>query len=213
MRVTGTAAVERCGGGSGELGSEPRHEVHLGQGVAQLVAVALGHAAGHDQAGAVPAPVGEGQDGVDRLLAGRIDEGAGVHDDEVGRLRIGGGAVSLRGEAALQLVGVHLVLRAPQGLQPVAAHDVTHSSHQSGSRRGRRSTAGPPERAVVRIVRHQVPDSRAEREGFEPSDPVTQVNSLAVSPIRPLSHLSMPAQHHFFSMMAPSCLSQVLILS
>jgi hypothetical protein len=32
--------------------------------------------------------------------------------------------------------------------------------------------------------------SRAEREGFEPSDPVTQVNSLAVSPIRPLSHLS-----------------------
>jgi integrase len=31
---------------------------------------------------------------------------------------------------------------------------------------------------------------RAEREGFEPSDPVTQVNSLAVSPIRPLSHLS-----------------------
>ena len=30
----------------------------------------------------------------------------------------------------------------------------------------------------------------AEREGFEPSDPVTQVNSLAVSPIRPLSHLS-----------------------
>ena len=35
-----------------------------------------------------------------------------------------------------------------------------------------------------------MPDSRAEREGFEPSDPVTQVNSLAVSPIRPLSHLS-----------------------
>ena len=31
----------------------------------------------------------------------------------------------------------------------------------------------------------------AEREGFEPSDPVTQVNSLAVSPIRPLSHLSV----------------------
>ena len=31
----------------------------------------------------------------------------------------------------------------------------------------------------------------AEREGFEPSDPVSQVNSLAVSPIRPLSHLSL----------------------
>ena len=30
----------------------------------------------------------------------------------------------------------------------------------------------------------------AEKEGFEPSDPVSQVNSLAVSPIRPLSHFS-----------------------
>ena len=30
----------------------------------------------------------------------------------------------------------------------------------------------------------------AEREGFEPSDKVSLVNSLAVSPIRPLSHLS-----------------------
>ena len=36
-----------------------------------------------------------------------------------------------------------------------------------------------------------VADFRAEREGFEPSDPVTQVNSLAVNPIRPLSHLSL----------------------
>jgi hypothetical protein len=39
---------------------------------------------------------------------------------------------------------------------------------------------------VVDVSRHH----RAEREGFEPSDPVSQVNSLAVSPIRPLSHLS-----------------------
>ena len=34
----------------------------------------------------------------------------------------------------------------------------------------------------------------AEREGFEPSDPHYQVNSLAVSPIRPLWHLSVT--HH-----------------
>ena len=33
-------------------------------------------------------------------------------------------------------------------------------------------------------------ESSAERGGFEPPDPVSQVNSLAVSPIRPLSHLS-----------------------
>ena len=37
----------------------------------------------------------------------------------------------------------------------------------------------------------------AEREGFEPSDPVSQVNSLAVSPIRPLSHLSRYAYQGF----------------
>src|SRR5664280_1008763 len=39
--------------------------------------------------------------------------------------------------------------------------------------------------------------TRAEREGFDPSDPVTQVNSLAVSPIRPLSHLSLPLRPIF----------------
>ena len=42
-----------------ELGSEPGHQVDLGQGVAQLVAVALGHATGHDQAGARPALIGQ----------------------------------------------------------------------------------------------------------------------------------------------------------
>ena len=38
----------------------------------------------------------------------------------------------------------------------------------------------------------------AEREGFEPSDPVSQVNSLAVSPIRPLSHLSKRSDLLFY---------------
>jgi hypothetical protein len=38
----------------------------------------------------------------------------------------------------------------------------------------------------------------AEREGFEPSDPVSQVNSLAVSPIRPLSHLSRLLSDDFY---------------
>jgi len=40
----------------------------------------------------------------------------------------------------------------------------------------------------------------AEREGFEPSDPHYQVNSLAVSPIRPLWHLSVT--HHCRATMA-----------
>ena len=38
---------------------------------------------------------------------------------------------------------------------------------------------------------------RAERVGFEPTDPVSQVKSLAVTPIRPLSHLSVPICRQF----------------
>ena len=49
----------------------------------------------------------------------------------------------------------------------------------------------------VRGVSYVLGDDNAEREGFEPSDPVTQVNSLAVSPIRPLSHLSLPLRPIF----------------
>ena len=47
----------------------------------------------------------------------------------------------------------------------------------------------------------------AEREGFEPSDPGSQVNSLAVSPIRPLSHLSRAAilGHSPVGARAPRC--------
>ena len=46
----------------------------------------------------------------------------------------------------------------------------------------------PP--AGVHSLESQVDLLLAEREGFEPSGPVSQANSLAVSPIRPLSHLS-----------------------
>ena len=52
----------------------------------------------------------------------------------------------------------------------------------------------------------------AEREGFEPSDPVTQVNSLAVSPIRPLSHLSVPGQRYFLRLPTSQILCHVLLL-
>ncbi len=188
-RGEGDGYGARCGG-SGELVPEAGDEIDLGQGVAQLLAVPLGHAAGDDQAGAGAAPVSQVQDGVDRLLAGRLNEGARVDHDEVGRLGIRGAAVSLRSEIALELVGIDLVLRAPQGLQPVEAHDVTHSSHQAESRRGDGPRQAHLSGPAIRIVRHHVPDIRAEREGFEPSDPVTQVKSLAVTPIRPLSHLS-----------------------
>ena len=67
--------------------AEAGDEVDLGQRVAQLVAVALGHATGDDEAGAGAAAVGQSQDGVDRLLAGGLDEGARVDHDEVGARR------------------------------------------------------------------------------------------------------------------------------
>jgi hypothetical protein len=51
---------------------------------------------------------------------------------------------------------------------------------------------GVPAGADILVQALRMPVPRAEREGFEPSDPVTQVNSLAVNPIRPLSHLSLP---------------------
>ena len=53
---------------------------------------------------------------------------------------------------------------------------------------------GPVLAPVRRAAKRPNPQVTAEREGFEPSDPVSQVNSLAVSPIRPLSHLSRPPQ-------------------
>ena len=80
--ATGISGRWRAGSWTGH--AEAGDLVDLGQGGGQLVAVALGHAAGDDEAGARPALLAEGEDGVDRLLAGGLDEGARVDDDEVG---------------------------------------------------------------------------------------------------------------------------------
>ncbi len=100
---------------------EAHHGVDLGQLGGQLVAVALGQAAGDHQAGAVAPVVGQRQDGVDRLLAGLVDERAGVDDHDVG----GGGVVGLGepvgDQAAVELVRVDLVLGAAERLHPVGA--------------------------------------------------------------------------------------------
>jgi hypothetical protein len=59
--------------------------------------------------------LGRGQDGLDGLLLGRVDEPAGVDDDDVGAL---GGRRTMAGgaQAPLERVGVRLVLGAAQGL-------------------------------------------------------------------------------------------------
>ena len=66
------------------LVGEAHHRVGLGERGRELVAVALGHAAGDHQPGAGPLRLGETERDVDRLLARRVDEGAGVDDHEVG---------------------------------------------------------------------------------------------------------------------------------
>ncbi len=132
---TGGPTVRRSAG-SGPTGQgrpERRHQIHLGQGLGQLVAVALGHAAGHHQPGAVPAGVGQGQDGVHRLLAGRLDEGARVDHHQVGLLGGAGRLVAVGHQRPDQLVGVHLVLRAAQRLDPVP---LGHQDNLPGSRPG-----------------------------------------------------------------------------
>ena len=90
--------------------------VDLGQRLGQLVAVALGHAAGDDQPGAGLALVVEREDRVDRLLARLLDERARVDDDEVGRRRVVGRRHPVGQQRADQLVAVDLVLGAAQGL-------------------------------------------------------------------------------------------------
>ena len=145
-------------GGSGCQGlSEAGHEVHLGQRVEQLVAVAFGQAPGHHQAGAGAALVGQLQYGVDRLLAGRLYEGARVHHDQVGVRRVVGAVEALRGQVTLELVRVHLVLRATQRLQPVEAHDFQHTPRTNPLPAGAAGTADPPGRGRI-CGRRAVPD-------------------------------------------------------
>ena len=76
----------------GDAGEVARADecVDLRQLAHEIVRVALGETAGDDQ----PAPLARRLDargvehGVDRLLLGRSDEGAGVHDQHVGRIGV-----------------------------------------------------------------------------------------------------------------------------
>ncbi|GAA2790579.1 hypothetical protein GCM10020219_072450 [Nonomuraea dietziae] len=84
----------------------------LGQRLGQLVAIALGHAARGDHLGA---RVRRGQQRVDGVLLRRVDEAAGVDDDDVWVVvtQLPTGSVESRGE----LLGVDLVARAAQSDQ------------------------------------------------------------------------------------------------
>ncbi len=93
---------------------EAQHRLGLGQAVGQLPAVPLGHAAGGDHLGA---GVGGGEQRLDRVLLGLLDETAGVDDDHVGALAVGGHLPAVGVQAGGQLLGVDLVAGAAQGQQ------------------------------------------------------------------------------------------------
>jgi len=95
---------------------EPRDAIDLGQRRRQLGAIALGHAAGDHEPGAVATALGEGEHRVDRLLAGRLDERTRVDDDEIGGPGVVGGDHPVGQQRANELVRIDLVLRTAQRL-------------------------------------------------------------------------------------------------
>ena len=98
---------------------EAEDGVGLGQRLGEVLAVALGQAAhGDDGAGAaVLLEVGGGEQGVDGVLLGRLDEAAGVDHDRLGVLGVVDEAEAVGGEPSGQLLGVDVVAGAPEGHQ------------------------------------------------------------------------------------------------
>ena len=91
--------------------------VHLRQFVQHVLLVPLGHAAGDQDlfhlAGALQ--LRHLQDVVDGLLAGGLQEAAGVHHHHIGTLRLGLDGVAGGLDGRHHLLAVHLVLGAAQG--------------------------------------------------------------------------------------------------
>ena len=72
----------------------------------------------------------------------------------------------------------------------VGVNEVTSSWLQYGDSEWQIVATNDKRRQLLSPTFYLFRPPRAERQGFEPWEPVSQLNSLAVSPIRPLSHLS-----------------------
>src|SRR5690606_35784112 len=93
-------------GGDVRVVVEAEHRGRLRQAVGQLTAVPLGQAAGGDH---LRTAVGGGQQRVDRLLLGALDEPAGVDEHHVGAPAVGGHLPAVTGQPPGQFLGVDLV--------------------------------------------------------------------------------------------------------
>ena len=96
---------------------EAEDGIGLRQLVGQLASVALGQAADrhHGRRTAGLLQVGDGEDRVDRVLLGHLDEAAGVDQHGVRVLGIVDQLPAVRREPARHLLGVDLVAGAPEG--------------------------------------------------------------------------------------------------
>jgi len=92
------------------------NDIHLGKLLGQFLLVALGQAAGNDQGvtAGIMLALGQVEDGVDALLFGLFDKGAGVDDDHIGFPLICGDLVLLSGKHAEHYFGIHQILRAAE---------------------------------------------------------------------------------------------------
>ena len=94
----------------------------------------LGQAAGDDDGAdlALLLQVEHLADDAERLLPGRLDEAAGVDDDDVGPVGVGDEGVAVLGQLAEHALGIDGVLRAAEGDESVGA--LAGGGHEAADR-------------------------------------------------------------------------------
>ena len=110
---------DRSGAIRGDVHAEAGDYVDLRHGLGQLGSAALSEATRDSQPSAGAPALAEREDCVNRLLPRRLDESAGVDDDQVGFVRSGRLGVTRLRQTTRKLGGVDLVLRATERGDPI----------------------------------------------------------------------------------------------
>ena len=120
------------------------HGIHSGQFGEQRLFLPLGQAAGHDHTprAARPLQVEHLVDRGIRLLAGGVDEGAGVHDHDVGALRLADELPAVLAEQAEHPLAIDEVFRAAEADHGKRAAAGGRIDRQGGRHHGRAAAAG-----------------------------------------------------------------------